>query len=238
MKLSKALTKSIQDTLATVLDERARFLKGLYDKVSNGPSVKQRYVDIGAGKLINTKVFGEDFEAIYALDVRFTKRGNEKPKIHVIAADAQAVPLKAGIADLVSMISSIEHFPSPQKALREAIWLLRPGGELVIQAPNPLFPVDLHTGLLNPFFIPKFARKTFLKALGYSNWLNNVYSHPKEKDLTKWLSGTMRFMGARRVVYPYHFVPKRVRAVYSLLTRARFFDLIPPSYLYVYKVIG
>lgn len=237
MKLSRALTKSIHYTLATVLEERARFFKKLYDEVSNGPSIKQRYVDIGAGKLINTKVFGEDFEEIYALDVKFTNRGSQEPKIHFIAGDAQAVPLKASTADLVSMFSVIEHLPSPQKALCEAMWLLRPGGELVIQAPNPLFLVDLHTGLPNPFFIPRFARKTFLKALGYSNWLNNVYSHPKEKDLTKWLNRTMKLTGVRRVVYPSRFVPKRVRGIYNLLAKARFFNLVPPSYLYVYKVI-
>ena len=95
MKLSRALTKSIHYTLATVLEERARFFKKLYDEVSNGPSIKQRYVDIGAGKLINTKVFGEDFRESYALDVKFTNRGSQELKIHFIAGDAQAVPLKA-----------------------------------------------------------------------------------------------------------------------------------------------
>jgi len=237
MKLTKAFTKSIHYMLGTVLEERARFFKKLYDEITNGPSIKQRYVDIGAGKLINTKVFGEDFEEIYALDVKFADLQSQEPKTRFIVGDAQAVPLKAGTADLVSMFSVIEHLPSPQKALCEAMWLLRPGGELIIQAPNPLFPVDLHTGLPNPFFIPRFARKTFLKALGYSNWLNNVYSHPKEKDLTKWLSGTMKLTGVRRVVYPSHFVPKRVRAIYNFLAKTRFLNLVPLSYLYVYKVI-
>jgi SAM-dependent methyltransferase len=220
-----------------VLEERARFFKRLYDEVSNGPSIKERYLDIGAGSLINTKIFGKDFREKYALDVNSTNWPRQEPNIHFIVANAQALPLKAGTADLVSMLSVIEHLPSPQKALCEAMWLLRPGGELVIQAPNPLFPIDLHTGLPNPFFVPKFARKTFLKALGYSDWLNNVYSHPKEKDLTKWLIGTMKLTGVRRVVYPSHFVPKRVRAIYNFLAKARFFNLVPPTYLYVYKVI-
>jgi len=237
MKLTKAFTNSIHCALATVLEERARFFKRLYDEVSNGPSIKQRYVDIGAGRLINTKVFGEDFPEIYALDVNFTNWRSQEPKTHFIVGDAQALPLKASTADLVTMFSVIEHLPSPQKALCEAMWLLRPGGELVIQAPNPLFPVDLHTGLPNPFFLPRFARKTFLKALGYSNWLNNVYSHPKEKDLTKWLNRTMKLTGVRRVVYPPHFVPKSVRVIYNLLVKARFFNLVPLSYLYVYKKI-
>jgi len=240
MKLIKAFTKSIQCTLGTVLGERARFLKRLYREVTNGPSIKERYLDIGAGRLINTKVFGEDFRESYALDVNFTNwRSQEpqEPKIHFIVGDAQALPLKASTADLITMFSVIEHFPSPQKALCEAMCLLRPGGELVIQAPNPLFPIDLHTGLPNPFFVPKFARKTFLKALGYSDWLNDVYSHPRGKDLTKWLSGTMKPTGVQRVVYPSHFVPKRVRGIYNFLAKSRFFNLVPPSYLYVYKVI-
>jgi len=237
MKLTKAFSKSIHYTLGTVLEERARFFKRLYDEITNGPSIKEKYLDIGAGSLMNTKVFGEDFEEIYALDVNFTHLQSQDSKTHFIVGDAQALPLKVSTADLVTMFSVIEHLPSPQKALYEAMWLLRPGGELVIQAPNPLFPVDLHTGLLNPFFVPKFARKTFLRALGYSGWLNNVYSHPKEKDLTKWLIGTMKLTGVRRVVYPSHFVPKRVRAIYNFLAKARFFNLVPLSYLYVYKVI-
>jgi SAM-dependent methyltransferase len=237
MKLTKAFTKSIQCTLGTVLGERARFLKMLYREVTNGPSMKKRYLDIGAGMLINTKVFGEDFRETYALDVDFTNWRSQESKIHFIIGDAQALPLKANTADLVTMFSVIEHLPSPQKALREVMWLLRPGGELIIQAPNPLFPVDLHTGLPNPFFVPRFARKSFLKALGYSYWLTNVYSHPRGKDLTKWLSGTMKPLGARRVIYPSHFVPKRVRGIYNFLAKAGFFNLVPPSYLYVYKVV-
>jgi len=237
MKLTKAFTNSIQCTLATMLEERARFFKRLYGEVTNGPSVKEKYLDIGAGKLINTKVFGEDFQEIYALDVNFTHLQSQDPKTHFIVANAQALPLKANTVDLVTMFSVIEHLPTPQKALHEAMWLLRPGGELVIQAPNPFFPVDLHTGLPNPFFLPRFTRKSFLKALGYSNWLNNVYSHPREKDLTKWLIGTMKLTGVRRVVFPPHFVPKRVRVIYNFLAKTRFFNLVPLSYLYVYKMI-
>jgi SAM-dependent methyltransferase len=237
MKLTKAFSKSIHYTLATVLEERARFFKTLYDELSNGPSTKQSYLDIGAGRIMNTKVFGEDFEEIYALDVKFANRGRQEPKVHLIVGDAQAVPLKSSTADLVTMFSVIEHLSSPQKAVCEAMSLLRPGGELVIQAPNPLFPVDLHTGLPNPFFVPKFTRGVFLKALGYSHWLNNVYSHPKGKDLAKWLGATMKLTGVRGVVYPSHFVPKRVRGLYSFSAKARFFNLVPPSYLYVYKKV-
>lgn len=235
--LSRALTRSIHDTLATVLQERASFLKALYNEVSGGPSIRQRYLDIGAGRLMNTRAFGKDFQEVYALDVNCANRSCQEPNIHFILGDAQALPLKPGTVDLVSMLSVIEHLPSPQKSLSEVMALLRPGGELVIQAPNPLFPVDLHTGLPNPFFIPRFARRAILKALGYEGWLKNVYSQPGEKELTIWLSQTMKLTGVRRVVYPSHFAPKRVRTIYSLLAKARVFALVPLSYLYVYEVV-
>ena len=237
MKLAKAFAGSIHVALSSVLDERARFLSSLYGEVSKGPAVKQRYLDIGAGKLVNTRVFGTGFQEVYALDVKRPDGEDRGPQVRFITGSAQALPFRADTADLVTMLSVIEHLPSPQKALSEATRLLRPGGELVIQAPNPLFPVDLHTGLPNPFFLPEFARKAFLRAVGQSGWLDNVHSHPREKDMTRWLGGTMRLMGVRKVVYPSHFVPERVRPIYSLLAKARLFRLLPLSYLYVYEMV-
>lgn len=238
MNLAKAFAKSIDSTLVAVLEERARFFKGLYAEISNGPPVRQRYLDVGAGRLTNTRVFQEDFEETYALDLRLRHEWGRLSTVNLILGDAQALPLKPGTFDLVSMFSVIEHVPSPQESLSEVVSLLRPGGEIIIQAPNPRFPVDLHTGLPNPFLVPSFARRTFLKAPGYGNWLEDVHSHPGQKDLTGWLNGTMKLTGVRGVVYPSHFVPRGIRALYSFLAKTRFLHLVPPTYLYVYRRVG
>jgi ubiquinone/menaquinone biosynthesis C-methylase UbiE len=97
------------------------------------------------------------------------------------------LPLKENTVELLSMFSTIEHLPAPQQALKEAVRVLQPDGELVIQVPNLFFPIDLHTGILNPFWIPKFARERYLKIMGYSDWLENVRGFPRKKDITRWL---------------------------------------------------
>ena len=235
MRLARVFTRSIHRTLGVALEDRAYFLKKLYDEIANGVTMEERYLDVGAARATNAKVFGEGFHEVYCLDTNFIDRQVQEPKIQFIIGDAQALPLKENTIDLLSLFSTIEHLPSPQQALNEATRVLQPNGELVIQLPNLFFPIDLHTGILNPFWIPKFARKTYLKIMGYSNWLNNIHGFPREKDITGWLRGRMQLTGGRKVIYPPHFVPGSVRPIYILLTKLKFFTLIPLGYLYVYK---
>ena len=235
LRLAKGFTKSIHRTLGIALEDRAYFLKKLYDEVANGVKTGERYLDVGAARVTNAKVFGEGFHEVYCLDINFIDQQGQEPKIHFIIGDAQTLPLKENTIGLLSLFSAIEHLPSPQQALTEAIRVLQPNGEIVIQVPNLFFPIDLHTGILNPFWIPKFARKTYLKIMGHSNWLNNIHGFPREKDITGWLRGGMQLTGVRKVIYPPHFVPRGTRPIYILLTKLKFFTLIPLGYLYVYK---
>jgi ubiquinone/menaquinone biosynthesis C-methylase UbiE len=235
VKLAKAFTKSISSTLGTVLDERAYFLKKIYDKTTSGVMTKERYLDVGAGRTTNGRVFGEDFHEVLLLDINPIEQAGQEPKMQCIIGDAQALPLKENTVDLLSLISTIEHVPDPQQALNEATRVIRAGGELVIQVPNVYLPIDLHTGIFNPFWIPKFARKTYLKIMGYHNFLNEVYGLPREKEITGWIRGRMQLVGIHKVIYPPHFVPISVRPIYRLLTKLGFLTLIPLGFLYVYK---
>lgn len=238
MRLTDALARSIHTKLGTVLEERARFLKELYDQLTSGPPVKERYLDVGAGMGINTRVFAEGFQEVYGIDIKPRDWGAEGLGIQFSVGDAQALPMEDASFDLLTMFSLIEHLPDPQRGVTEAVRVLRRHGQLVIQVPNPLFPVDLHTGLPNPFLVPKFARSTFLKMMRYPSWwAGDVYSHPRRKALARWMAGKMRLVGRAKIVYPASFVPQRVRPVYKLLVKAGFFTLIPPSYLCVYERI-
>lgn len=163
MRLAKAFTKSIHRTLRAALEERAYFLKSLYSEITNGATAKERYLDVGAARAINAKVFGEGFQEVWCLDINFSEQQERESKIQFMVGDAQMLPLKESAVDLLSLFSTIEHLPAPQQALNEATRVLRRNGELVIQVPNLFFPIDLHTGILNPFWIPKFARKTYLR---------------------------------------------------------------------------
>jgi SAM-dependent methyltransferase len=141
MRLVKSFTKSIHHTLGTTLEDRAYFLKKLYNEVANQSVSRERYLDVGAARTINARVFGEGFKEIYCLDINFDQQ--QDSKIPFITGDAQMLPLKGNTVDLLSLFSTIEHLPAPQKALSEAVRVLRPNGELVIQVPNLFFPIDL-----------------------------------------------------------------------------------------------
>jgi len=237
VKSANAFTKSIYSTLIPVLDQRARFLKKLYDEISSGPSIKGRYVDAGAGTTINSSFFGEGFQQIFLLDINAIEPAGQGTDIQYLIGDVQALPLKDNTVDLLSLISAIEHVPDPRQALSEAARVVRPGGEIVIQIPNLFFPADLHTGMLNPFWIPKFARKRYVRMLGHPDFFNEVYSLPQGKEIRLWMGKNMRLEGIRKVVYPAHFVPAIARPLYRLLCKLGILSLIPLGHLYVFKKV-
>jgi ubiquinone/menaquinone biosynthesis C-methylase UbiE len=60
-------------------------------------------------------------------------------RVELVLADARAVPLDDGIADLVALLDVVEHLSPPEleRALAEAWRLLRPGGRLFVHTmPN------------------------------------------------------------------------------------------------------
>lgn len=67
------------------------------------------------------------------------------------ASVGEALPFREEAFDLVTLIDVLEHVSDIQETLREAVRVLRPGGALVIQAPNRFSPQwflrDPHYGL-------------------------------------------------------------------------------------------
>lgn len=78
-------------------------------------------------------------DAAVRLALRTIERRRVGDRAQVIKADARAVPLDDGIADLVTMLDVVEHLTADElaTALSEARRLLRPGGRLLIHTlPN------------------------------------------------------------------------------------------------------
>jgi SAM-dependent methyltransferase len=62
----------------------------------------------------------------------------------LVQGDLERTPFSSACFDLVLMNEVLEHVPDDAAALREAFRVLRPGGALIVFAPNRLFPFETH----------------------------------------------------------------------------------------------
>jgi len=62
----------------------------------------------------------------------------------LVCGDLERAPFASASFDLVLYNEVLEHVPDDAAALRESFRLLRPGGALVVFAPNRLFPFETH----------------------------------------------------------------------------------------------
>ncbi|MCW3813085.1 methyltransferase domain-containing protein [Micromonospora sp. DR5-3] len=94
-------------------------------------------VDLGCGAgLLAPHLVGKGYRHI---GVDLTRSALDQAATHgvtAIRADATAVPLAAGCADVVSAGELLEHVPDWRRAVAEACRLLRPGGLLVLDTLN------------------------------------------------------------------------------------------------------
>lgn len=61
---------------------------------------------------------------------------NQQEKVRFICGDATNLPFQNDFFDLVTMFDVIEHIPDHQKAISEALRVLKPKGFLLISTPN------------------------------------------------------------------------------------------------------
>ncbi len=78
------------------------------------------------------------------LDVARVRRGAESGITGLAAASAEALPFADAAFDGVLLNEVIEHVGSERETLREALRVVRPGGRVVIFAPNRLYPFETH----------------------------------------------------------------------------------------------
>jgi len=229
-------TKFIYDTLEPVLDKRAEYLKSLYYLTSPRVLIGGTYIDIGAGTTSNGKVFGKSFKEVILLDLNPIDIKEEESKLlKFIQGDAQSLPFKDSSADLITLISIVEHVENPQRAISEAERVIKSQGYIIIQVPNIYFPIDLHTGILNPFWFPSKLRKTYTKLFGFPNYTKEVYSLPTEQEVLNLFSTHTYLLETHKVIYPITFIPLILRPLYWVLLKVGILNLIPLGHLYVFR---
>lgn len=236
------LTKSIWQAFTNNRWERANYLKALYNKAGSESQTTGWYLDIGARDGINSLALGQDFARIVMLDIQLGQEARafceNHSRAHCVLGNAQSLPFRDCSFGLVTMISTLEHVKNPEEAVYEASRAIKTGGHLVIQVPNSYFPLDLHTGLPNPFlFCPGFLRRPILTKLGYSWWVDDVHKAPSERQVATWVKEYMQLVGKEKVIYPDVLIPKALRPLYGFFRKARLLNLMPLGYMYIYQKV-
>lgn len=122
--------------------------------------------------------------------------------------------------DVVMLANVYEHiFPEQRQAsFREIARVLRPGGILVGQIPNPYFPIESHSRLPFMGWLPMRAQKLYWK-LTPSPWPHDFYVVTMKHLLRDASAGALQPELVRNFNYPLEVIPQRVRWAARLLER-------------------
>jgi len=100
-------------------------------------------LDIGCGIGTYVEKLREFSPHVYGVDIDPARvRKGQTPGL--AAAVSERLPFADGVFDLVLLNEVIEHVADDAATLREACRVVKPGGHVVIYAPNRLYPFETH----------------------------------------------------------------------------------------------
>jgi SAM-dependent methyltransferase len=156
--------------------------------------------------------------------------------LHVVRADMTAtLPFAAASFDVVSLISTLEHIPSPEGFLREVARVLAPEGVVVVQIPNPHFPVDLHYMLPLYGYLPEGLRRRYRRAFAGEGYAIDYYARQLTRRQVQDAFSAWELLHASDFVYPAEVAPDWLRPWYRLYTRTGLARLFPTGHLLVLR---
>jgi SAM-dependent methyltransferase len=105
----------------------------------------KRILDVGCGLGMYVRKMRRFSDDVHGVDIdpeRVAKASQDLPNIQV--APAEKLPYADGFFDVILSHEVIEHVGDDAQAIREAYRCLKPGGRLVVFAPNRLYPFETH----------------------------------------------------------------------------------------------
>jgi SAM-dependent methyltransferase len=105
----------------------------------------QRVLDVGCGLGMYVRAFRAYTSQAFGVEIdleRAVEAGQHLPNITL--APGERLPFPDGSFDAVLLHEVIEHMADDRQAITEAVRVLRPGGRVVVFAPNRLYPFETH----------------------------------------------------------------------------------------------
>jgi SAM-dependent methyltransferase len=189
-------------------------------------------LDVGCGMGMYVRAFRRFSDDVHGVDLdgdKLADAGRELPNLCVSVAEA--LPYPDGVFDVVLSHEVIEHVSDDRQALAEAVRMLkrpaldegRPGGRLVIFAPNRLYPFETHgvfwRGSYQAGNIPLV---NYLPERWRARFCPHVRAYTR-RDLRRLLDGLPVRIEAHTQIFPgYDKIVHRYPAVGSWLRRATY----------------
>ena len=169
----------------------------------HAPLEGRRILDIGCGRGVYVRKFREFSDRVAGIDIDPKRlREGAKTTPGLLLGVSERLPFGDGAFDVVVLNEVIEHVRDDAATMREALRVVRPGGHVVVYAPNRLFPFETHGIYLGKRFV--FGNIPLI------NWLPDPLRHrlvPHARAYTKrgirrTYAGLTARVQAETYVYP------------------------------------
>jgi SAM-dependent methyltransferase len=138
----------------------------------------------------------------------------------LLPGSAESIPFENDSFDCLILANVFEHiYPSNRiAALSEMRRVLRPGGVVVGQIPNPYFPIESHSRLPFMGWLPVGVQKRYWK-LSPVAWEHDFYVVTPRTVAAEAAQASMRMTDRRNFNYPMEVIPSSLRPVAKVMER-------------------
>jgi len=103
-----------------------------------------KVLDLGCGNGCYTRELALRAKVVIGLDVQMSNLRDFRQAIPRAQGVGEELPFASESFDAVTMIEVLEHTDSDVRVMHECFRVLRPGGRVIIFAPNKLYPLESH----------------------------------------------------------------------------------------------